>query len=124
VFIHSFFRDRTDVKDKEIISLVEQSIDTDNPREWYYALMDYGVFLKSRIENPSRKSVHYTKQPKFEGSDRQLRAKILKYIVTNENVSHQDILLHVAHDAARSEKIIEQLLAECFIKKTNDIYFV
>jgi len=124
VFIHSFFRDRTDIKDKEIISLVEQSIDADNPREWYYALMDYGVFLKSRVVNPSRKSLHYTKQSKFEGSDRQLRAKILKFIVKHENVSHTDILLHAAQDAMRIEKIIEQLLAECFIKKTNDIYFV
>ncbi len=124
VFIHSFFRDRTDVKDKEILSLVAETIDTDNPREWYYALMDYGVFLKSRVVNPSRKSVHYTKQSKFEGSDRQLRAKILKFIVKHGNVSHRDILLHAAQDTIRIEKIIAQLLAECFIKKTNDIYFV
>ena len=124
VFIHSFFRDKTEVKDKEILSLVAATIDHDNPREWYYALMDYGVFLKARTANPSRKSAHYAKQSKFEGSDRQLRAKILKYIVKNGNASHQDILLHNTQDAARIEKIIEQLLAEKFIQKAiNSVYF-
>lgn len=124
VFIHSFFRDRTDVKDKEILSLVAESVDTENAREWYYALMDYGVFLKAHMLNPSRKSLHYTKQSKFEGSDRQLRAKILKCMVKNETSTHQQILLHAAEDTVRVEKIIEQLIAEQFIKKTLDNEYV
>jgi len=124
VFIHSFFHDRTDVSDKEIMPLVAATVDQDNPREWYYALMDYGVFLKSRTVNPSRNSAHYTKQSKFEGSDRQLRAKILKLIVNSGSVSHHEILRHISEDGARIEKMIDQLVAEGFIKAINNLYVV
>jgi len=124
VFIDAFFSDKKEVTDKELLPLIAQTVDQENPREWYYALMDYGVFLKARQVNPSRKSAHYTKQSKFEGSDRQIRAKILKFIVKTESVSHQDILLHSAKDIARVEKIIDQLLAESFIKTVNNLYFI
>lgn len=124
VFIDSFFRDQATITDKELFPLIAQSVDPSNPREWYYALMDYGVFLKSRQINPSRKSAHYNKQSKFEGSDRQIRAKILKYIVETENVMHQDILHVINNDTQRVEKIINQLIAENFIKTTNGLYFI
>lgn len=124
VFIHSFFRNEENVTDKKLLSLIAATLDYDSPREWYYALMDYGVFLKSRTTNPSRKSAHYAKQSKFEGSDRQIRARILKLIVENESLSHQDLLLNIAQNVDRVEKIIDQLLAEGFIKKINSIYFV
>ncbi len=125
VFIHSFFCDSIAVSDKELLPLITQSVDHDNPREWYYALMDYGVFLKSRQVNPSRKSAHYAKQSKFEGSDRQIRAKILKIIVTAEKIGHQEILDLVNKDAERVEKIIAQLINEQFIQKTiNNLYFI
>ena len=124
VYIHSFFRDKTGVTDKELLPLIAATLDYDNPREWYYALMDYGVFLKLNTTNPSRKSVHHVKQSKFEGSDRQIRAKILKHIVKNEKVSHQNILAHVSGDAVRVEKIMDQLLHEGFIGFINDRYII
>jgi len=48
VFIHYFFYDMVYVKDSEIFPLVEKTLDTSNPRVWYYALMDYGVMLKQK----------------------------------------------------------------------------
>lgn len=78
VFIHCFFSDTATVTDKEIIPVIEQTLDSHNPREWYYALMDYGSMLGKNRENPNRKSKHYTKQSKFEGSRRQLRGKLMR----------------------------------------------
>ena len=125
VFIDAFFHDKTDVTDKQLLPLIVQSVDQENPREWYYALMDYGVFLKARQANPSRKSAHYSKQSKFEGSDRQIRAKVLKLIVNQKSVTHQDILKTIGKDIERVERIVDQLLAEVFIKKSiNGIYSV
>lgn len=125
VFIHSFFQDKVGVTDKELLPLIAATVDHDNPKEWYYALMDYGVWCKQRQVNPSRKSAHYTKQSKFEGSDRQIRAKILKLITTKETISHQDILSIIDGDIDRVEKIIDKLVAEDFIqKKINGIYSV
>lgn len=81
VYIHHFFEDTADVYDKDILQLVGETIDTENPREWYWALMDYGVHLKKKHKNPARRSKHHTKQPKFEGSRRQVRGNILKLLL-------------------------------------------
>lgn len=124
VFIHSFFKDKNDITDKELFPLIAATVDTHNPREWYYALMDYGVWLKSKTLNPSKKSKHYTTQSKFEGSDRQLRAKILKYIAQQEYVTHNE-LVSFAQSDLRTDKIINDLVNECFIQKnSNNIYCI
>jgi len=81
VFIHCFFLDREGVRDSEIRPLVEATLDAANPREWYYALMDFGVMLKRRVPNPSRRSAHHGRQAPFEGSDRQIRGKILRILL-------------------------------------------
>ena len=61
-FIHHFFSDRTNIDDKDILPLVEKTLDKDSPREWYYALMDYGSHLPKITTNPNTRSKHYTKQ--------------------------------------------------------------
>ena len=96
VFIYFFFKNsRRKVDDKEILKLVEISLaggsgnsgknnknrNAQNPREWFYALMDYGAYLKSNCPNPSRKSKHHIRQSPFKGSNRQLRAHILRSII-------------------------------------------
>ncbi len=82
VFIHHFFADKSSVSDAELLPLVEAAVDQNNPREWYYALMDYGVHLAKTVPNPNRQSRHYTKQSKFEGSDRQVRGEILRQLLS------------------------------------------
>ncbi len=105
VFIHSFFKDEKDVHDKDILPLIEKTLDTKKPRDWYYALMDYGTMLKKTQINPSRRSKHYSKQSPFKGSNRELRSKILKYT-----------LLYGKHS---SKIIAEALSTDIDIIKTN-----
>ena len=78
VCIHEFFPNKTEITDKQLEPYVEAVLDTENPREWYNALMDYGTWLKEANKNPSRRSKHYSKQSKFEGSNRKLRGMILR----------------------------------------------
>ncbi len=73
VFIHSFFKDEKDVHDKDILPLIEKTLDTKKPRDWYYALMDYGTMLKKTQINPSRRSKHYSKQSPFKGSNQDFK---------------------------------------------------
>jgi A/G-specific adenine glycosylase len=81
VFIFFFFADRNDsVSDRELMPLIAQTLYRENPREWYYALMDYGSELKKKTVNPGRKSAHYSKQSKFEGSLRQARGAVLRQL--------------------------------------------
>jgi A/G-specific adenine glycosylase len=72
------------VHDKEILSLVEKTLDKKNPREWYWALMDYGSYLGKTVPNPNKKSRHYTVQKKFKGSDREIRGKVLELLLENK----------------------------------------
>jgi A/G-specific adenine glycosylase len=77
-FLHYFFPGREDVADTEILPLVSATLDREDPRTWYYALMDYGSRLKKTFPNPSRRSRHHRPQSAFEGSRRQLRAHVLR----------------------------------------------
>jgi A/G-specific adenine glycosylase len=117
VFIHCFFYDKDNVKDSEIIPLVEKTLDASNPREWYYALMDYGVMLKREYENSNRKSAHYQKQSPFQGSNRQIRGMILKVLAHNSYISESEIMerLQVSTEKVRDNLI--QLQKEGFLKK-------
>jgi A/G-specific adenine glycosylase len=66
------------VSDRELLPLIAQAAEGQDPRTWHWALMDYGSHLKKLHKNPSRRSAHYTKQSKFEGSLRQVRGAILR----------------------------------------------
>jgi A/G-specific adenine glycosylase len=77
VYLHEFFPDAEDVPDAAILPLVEATLDEGRPREWFWALLDYGAHLKATGGNPSRRSRHHTRQGRFEGSNRQLRGRIL-----------------------------------------------
>jgi len=82
VFIHFFFKNhKGKVEDKKLMPLIEATLDKKNPREWYYALMDYGAFLKKTQINTSRSSKHHIQQTKFKGSNRELRSNILKILL-------------------------------------------
>lgn len=117
VFIHCFFHDRHNVKDTEILPLVGKTLDTSNPREWYYALMDYGVMLKQQYENPNRRSAHYQRQSPFQGSNRQVRGMILKILTTKTSISEREITQKLHIDPEKVNNSLAQLLKEGFIKK-------
>ena len=59
----------------------------DTPRSWYYALLDYGAQLKRTVENPSRRSRGYARQPAFEGSRRQKRAEVVRILLAGRKNS-------------------------------------
>ena len=120
VFIHFFFNDQESVHDNQIMPLVQESLDHDNPREWYYALMDYGVMLKKSIPNPSRKSKHHTKQSKFEGSDRQIRGMILRELTDHSFLNVDDLISQLQKEEERCKKIIEQMCRDGLIAQTHD----
>lgn len=77
VYLHEFFGDAQDVPDAAIMPLVEATLDGGRPREWFWALMDYGAHLKATLPNPSRRSRHHARQSRFDGSNRQLRGRLL-----------------------------------------------
>ena len=114
VFIHYFFRDKQEVSDKEILILVEATLDTKNPREWYYALMDYGAELpKLAKKNSNIQSKHYAKQSKFKGSLRELRGKIVRRL--GEGPQTLLALKRVCDNDSRTKEALDALLKDKMI---------
>lgn len=116
VFIHHFFGDKKMIKDKEILPIVEKTLDRNNPREWYWALMDYGSFLKKEQGNIAQKSFHYKKQSPFEGSLRQLRARIVRLLLKNSATLTK---IKKECNDPRTEEAIASLLRDGTIQKTK-----
>jgi len=124
VYIHFFFQHKTEIKDTEIMPLVTASVDQTNPREWYYALMDYGVMLKKTHKNPARKSAHHIKQSTFEGSHRQIRGMILKILAEQPAVPIDDLIGMIDRDPLRTKKALSELCAEGFVKKRGKFILI
>ncbi|MCC6639176.1 A/G-specific adenine glycosylase [Candidatus Falkowbacteria bacterium] len=81
VILHQFFKDKRGVDDQELLPYLSKVVARQNPRTMYYALMDYGSYLKSIHPNPSRKSKHHQKQSTFKGSFRQKRSMVTKLLL-------------------------------------------
>ena len=122
VFITLFGGSRTDITDKELLPLIQVTLDHEQPRHWYYALMDYGVMLKKTLPNPSRRSKHYTQQSQFEGSERQIRGMILKAATTKKVFSFEDLCCCIDREPERIRRNLEELCAEGFLHQEGDFF--
>ena len=118
------------ISDDEIMPIIEQTLArTDiaaNPREWHWALMDYGADLKKRLSNPSRRSAHHVRQSKFEGSNRQLRGRILRFVMEKKRdaaeIKHQ--FAGKLHSTKKIDAVLDVLVKEGFIVKRTGIYSI
>jgi A/G-specific adenine glycosylase len=110
VFLHEVFADEVGVDDKQLLPLIGEALDEEHPREWYYALMDYGAYLAKTVPNPNRRSKHHTVQSKFEGSRRQLRGEILRQLLVRPRQ-----LGEFEADDERLEATLQTLVREGFV---------
>lgn len=112
-YLHHFFADQEGVPDKELLPVIDRTMDRKNPRQWYQALMDYGAYLGRTLPNPNRRSKHYSKQSKFEGSRRQLRGEIVRQSVAGK-VDANAIVEKYGADPGVIRDILTELRAEGF----------
>lgn len=154
VFLHEIYPQAEGVPDSELVPLVEltcpasvtDAVNADGaandvtaeltPRSWYYALLDYGAYLKKTIPNPSRRSKSHVKQSRFEGSHRQKRAELLRVLLAHKDEGgavfetlHQE-LCQIEVNAGRETLdeqvtlgLLEELAKEGFCQK-NDEYWL
>lgn len=115
VYIHFFFSNLKKVNDQTILPLVAKTLNTEKTREWYYALMDYGAYLKSIVPNPNRKSAHYTKQSVFVGSNREVRGAILKLMTSKKIITRVELLKLLPFEKNKVEKNLLDLTKEGFL---------
>ena len=110
------------ISDKDILPLIEKVLDKNNPREWYWALFDYGAHLK-QTRNPNTQSTHYVKQSPFKGSNREKRSHILKLILTAPK-SEKEIVETLGYEKDVVQKNLEQMMKEDLIKKEKGKFFL
>jgi len=138
VLIHELFPGVDGVSDKELVPIVDatcpadDSDPTDDPRTWYYALLDYGSHLKRTVGNPSRRSKSHVRQSRFEGSHRQKRAELVR-ILLDRRATGDATLAELTRDLSDVERlagrealaegdvaaILEELEREGFCRRNN-----
>lgn len=116
VYLDHFFPKTNSVSDKQILQLVEVTLDRVEPREWYYALMDYGNWLGKTISNPNRRSQHYTKQSPFTGSLRQVRGQILQALLNHGAMDSTKLKRAVTGNTAHFREALAQLKTEGLVE--------
>lgn len=121
VYIHHFFHDQNDIPDSAILEKLQQTLDREHPREFYWALMDWGTELKRQQGNLSRRSRHYTKQTTFKGSLRQLRGQVLRELTAS---SKSQAVLQATINDERLADVLENLQVEGLITKKKQHYYL
>lgn len=117
VYIHHFFNDLFEVDDKQILDVLERTIDRENPRWFYQSIMDYGSWLKANGVRNIAQSKHYKKQSPLKGSLREMRGMILRELTTG---AATEALLHrrLGSDD-RFEPALTALLTEGMVMRTS-----
>ena len=141
-FIHFFFGKRPrrrKVTDEELARYIQWTLgkgsrEKRHPREWYWALMDYGAWLGVRgaaqasengvAENPNRKSAAHRPQPRFAGSDRELRGKLIRALLASKQVPLGTFAKTEEQPYRRVTRVAAALVKEGFAQKKGDAIVV
>jgi A/G-specific adenine glycosylase len=122
VFLQLFFEGEEGVSDARIAPLVEATLDREDPRTWYYALMDYGVMLKRSLGNPNTRSAHYAKQSPFADSNRRIRGSLLRELGLRGRADAEELAAALPFARERVDKALDELKAEGFVAESCGIY--
>lgn len=119
IYFEHFFEDGEIVEDKQLKDLVEQTLDKEHPKEFYWALMDYGSWLKRKGSGRLQQSKHYKKQSPLKGSVREVRGEIIRLLMeADKPVS--ELEAYYASDP-RFKKALDGLIGDQLVEQTNDI---
>jgi len=122
VFFYHLFTHQEKVSDTELLEVSRILIDSKRPREWYWALMDYGAYLKGQGVRSNMKSKHYTPQSKFNGSDREVRGAIVRALTQRSYANEKEIIRLTKIASARVRLQLSKLEKEGMITKKNNTW--
>lgn len=119
VYFHYFFDPEVKVSDAELVPLIEATLDHTHPREFYWALMDYGTWLKQHGIRGTSQSKHYTKQSRFSGSVREVRGQIIR-LLGERDMTPAEVMSTLGQDD-RAPGALAGLLSDGLVSQTGDI---
>lgn len=118
VYFHHFFLDQTNVNDTALKEIVEETIDKEHPREFYWGLMDYGFYLKKQGNGRLDKSKHYKKQSQLKGSIREIRGQIITRLKVNG--MKESKLKELVQADERFDTALRGLIKDGLVSQTED----
>lgn len=112
---HFFPARQARISDQDLHALLDrlQPKQRSRLRPWYYALMDYGAFLKTQGVRLNQRSAHYRASGAFKGSAREIRGGIVR-LLSERPAMHETALLRALarFDAARVQHELRRLTQE------------
>jgi A/G-specific adenine glycosylase len=106
------------ITDRDLCILAEQVLPKGQSREWHNALMDYGALhLTARRTGIKPK----TTQSRFEGSDRQIRAQILRQLLEKQT-SFSQLHKTLGIEQSRLQKILKKMADHQVITLEDNLY--
>ncbi len=122
ILIHEFKLPES-TTDKELWEIAFNCLPKGKSREWHNALMDYGATLLTARKTGIKPK---TQQSTFEGSDRQIRAKIVRHLLKNNKpVSIKQLLSAVNEkNSERLQKIVRGMVEDDLLVSSGRSYFL
>ena len=119
VYFHHYFPEGDKVSDTQLHPLIERTLDQENPREFYWALMDYGSWLKRQGAGKINQSRHYKKQSALAGSVREIRGQIIRELAAGD-MTHDQLQRAVTVDE-RFERALAGVVRDGLVSQRNDV---
>jgi A/G-specific adenine glycosylase len=79
--------------------------------------MDYGMMLKQNHSNPGRRSAHHARQSRFEGSNRQLRSRMLRVVMEQPGITAEALVELLGAEPEAVKRNLEAMQREGFLGK-------
>ncbi len=103
----------------ELADIAYQCVPKGRSREWHNALMDYGAnYMTAKRSGIASLG----KQGQFEGSDRQVRSRILRFLLSHTEGVHKEKLFRELSDIdkKRTSEILKKMIQEKLIIWNNN----
>lgn len=108
------------IGDEELLRIAENVLHRKNPRQWHYALMDYGAAMFAREGGLLERAKNYHKQPRFAGSTRYWRSKIVKYLLEYGQASGEELQALVSGETRYNNGVIPDSIQPLLSSLTRD----
>jgi A/G-specific adenine glycosylase len=122
--LHFFFPAKTGIKDEELYPILQKSLDPENPRIWYWALMDYGAGVKKKEANPGRRSAGYVRQSPFEDSFRKLRGQLVRTLAAEGPAGTPELKSRTGLEEEEIYRVLGALEKDGMVAEKEGIYSI
>lgn len=110
IYIHEFNLEDT-ISEKALLDIAFQCLPKSKSCRWHNALMDYGALNLTSHKTGIRSR---TQQSRFDGSDRQIRGKILR-VLLKKSYDFKKLQMKLHIDSERLERILKKMQDENII---------